>query len=66
MAREVHAREQSLKRQVQSLKIEIDKTRQSEQVSSITASDYFQGLRGKADDLRTMLSGDKKSAEKVD
>ncbi len=55
MAREVHAREQSLKRQVQSLRIEIDKTRQKEQVSSITDTDYFQDLRGKAGDLRTML-----------
>ena len=63
MAKEVHAREQNLKRQVQSLKIEIDKVRQSEQVSSITDSDYFQGLRGKADDLRTMLGGDKNEPE---
>ena len=63
MAREVHAREQSLKQKVQSLQIEIDKTRQKEQVNSITDTDYFQDLRGRAGDLRTMLQDNDDKAE---
>jgi DNA-binding response OmpR family regulator len=55
MAREVHAREQRLKQQVQELRIEIDQARQSQQVSKITGTDYFRDLRGKAGDLRNML-----------
>ena len=63
MAREVHAREQSLRQQVQCLQIEIDKSRQTEQVSSITGTDYFRDLRGRAGDLRTMLQDDGDGAE---
>ena len=55
MAREVHAREQRLKQQVQELRIEIDQSRQSQQVSKITGTDYFRNLRGKAGDLRNLL-----------
>ena len=57
MAREVHAREQRLKQQVQELRIEVDKARQH-QVSKITGTDYFRELRGKAGGLRTMLEGE--------
>jgi len=58
MAREVHAREQRLKQQVQELRIEVDQARQSQQVSKITGSSYFRELRGKAGDLRNLLEGE--------
>jgi len=58
MAREVHAREQRLKQQVQELRIEVDQARQSQQVSKITGSSYFRELRGRAGDLRNLLEGE--------
>lgn len=56
MAREVYTREQHLRRQVQELRIEIDRARQASQVSEITGTDYFQQLRNKAQDLRAELA----------
>ena len=58
MAREVHTREQRLRQQVQELRIEVDKARQTQQVSKITGTDYFRELRGKAGGLRDMLEGE--------
>jgi CRP/FNR family cyclic AMP-dependent transcriptional regulator len=55
MIREVYAREQHLQRQVQELRIEVDKARQAHQVAQITTTDYFQQLRSKAHDLRNLL-----------
>ena len=55
MIREVYAREQYLQRQVQELRIEVDKARQAHQVAQITDTDYFQQLRSKAHDLRNLL-----------
>lgn len=55
MAHQVYAREQSLKQQLQELRIEIDEARQQQQVSSITGTDYFQDLRKKAGSLRARL-----------
>jgi len=55
MIREVYAREQRLQQQVQALRIEVDKARQTQQVSKITGTDYFQQLRGKANNLRNLL-----------
>lgn len=52
MVRQVHAREQTLKRQVEELRIEVDHARQSHQVSEITNSDYFQHLQSRAQELR--------------
>lgn len=57
MIREIYAREQRLQQQVQELRIEVDKSRQSQQVSKITGTDYFRELRGKASNLRDMLEG---------
>lgn len=57
MAREVYAREQRLKQQVQELRIEVDKARQARQVSQITGTDYFKGLRSRANNLRDLLDG---------
>jgi HAMP domain-containing protein len=52
MATEVIAREEMLKRQVESLKIEVDLAKQQKQVSEITDSDFFRDLQGKARTLR--------------
>ena len=57
MAREVYVREQRLKQQVQQLTIELDEARQSNQVSEITESDYFQQLQATAADLRKIVDG---------
>jgi HAMP domain-containing protein len=52
MAREVLAREDSLRRQVEELRVEIDQAKRSREVSEITGSDYFQNLRSRASELR--------------
>jgi DNA-binding response OmpR family regulator len=52
MAREVAAREEQLKQQIQVLTIEIDQTKKARQVSEITETEYFQELRKKAKELR--------------
>jgi HAMP domain-containing protein len=52
MAREVQAREQRLKAQVQVLTIEIDRAREARLVAEITETDYFQQLKTKAQALR--------------
>jgi hypothetical protein len=52
MAREVLAREESLRRQVEELRVEIDAAKRSREVSEITQSDYFQNLRSRASELR--------------
>jgi GAF domain-containing protein len=56
MAREVAAREQRLRREVQQLKIEIDETRAARQVEEITESEYFRRLQQKVDELRIETS----------
>lgn len=53
MASEVIAREESLRKQVESLRIEVDLVKQQRQVSEITESDFFRDLQGKARHLRT-------------
>ena len=55
MAKEVFAREQRLKQQVQKLRIEIDQTKRERQVSEITGTDYFKSLKQKARGLRSQL-----------
>jgi DNA repair ATPase RecN len=57
MVREVYAREESLKRQVAELRIEIDEVKKAQQVAEITDSDYFLRLQEKAQAFR------KRSAE---
>jgi len=57
MAREVRAREERLKQQVQELRIVIDEARQAKKVAEITESDYFQRLRSQADQLRSIMDG---------
>jgi DNA-binding response OmpR family regulator len=57
MAREVVAREQRLKQQVQQLRIELDEAMQAQRVAEITETDYFQQLEAKAQDLRQIIDG---------
>lgn len=52
MAREVYAREQSLKQQVQELRIQIDEAKKAREVAEITETDYFRDLCAKAQRLR--------------
>jgi HAMP domain-containing protein len=53
MADKVRQREQSLKRQVEALKIEIDETKRKKQVSQIADSNFFRELQAKARDMRS-------------
>lgn len=55
MAREVRAREDRLRAQVQELRIEIDAARQAKKVAEITDTDFFRDLRGRAADLRRIV-----------
>jgi HAMP domain-containing protein len=53
MADKVRQREQTLKRQVEALKIEIDETKRKKQVSEIADSDFFRDLQTKARQMRS-------------
>ena len=53
--REAKEREEGLQRQIQELRIELDEARQDKQVAEITETDYFQQLRGEAEDLRKII-----------
>jgi hypothetical protein len=58
MAKEVYAREQKLKQEVQRLNIQIDEQKRAQQVSQITETDYFQDLQRKVKQLReTQVEG---------
>jgi PleD family two-component response regulator len=57
MAREVHAREQSLRRLVQDLRVEIDEVKKARQVAEITETEYFRDLVAKAQRLREANAG---------
>lgn len=52
MANKVYQREQSLRRQVEELKIEIDEAKRHTQVSEIVESDFFQDLQARSRALR--------------
>ncbi len=52
MAAEVIARERKLQKQVQELRIEIDRVRQEQAVSEITDTEYFQDLQQKINHIR--------------
>jgi len=58
MAREVYAREQRLKQQVQQLRIEIDQVKKARQVEEITETEYFQHLREHAQEMRERAKGE--------
>lgn len=57
MVREVYAREESLKRQVAELRIEIDEAKKAQQVAEITETDYFQALQQRASNMRKRSTG---------
>jgi hypothetical protein len=57
MVREVYAREESLKRQVAELRIEIDEVKKAQQVAEITDTDYFLRLQEKAQAFRRRSGG---------
>ncbi|BAY50274.1 sensor protein (plasmid) [Scytonema sp. HK-05] len=61
MVREVYAREQRLKQQVQALRIEIDQAKKARQVEEIADSEYFQKLRQNAQELRNKWSDESKN-----
>jgi hypothetical protein len=52
MAREVIRREEDLRRQVESLRIQIDEAKRERQVAEITETEYFQELRKRARKMR--------------
>jgi hypothetical protein len=52
MARQVIRREEDLRRQVESLRIQIDEAKRQRQVAEITETEYFQELRKKAREMR--------------
>ena len=52
MAQEVITREESLRRQVQELRIEIDEAKRQKQVSEIVDTDFFQDLQARARTMR--------------
>jgi DNA-binding response OmpR family regulator len=52
MAKEVYARQQRLKQQVQALRIELDEAKRQQQVAEITESEYFQALKSRLHELR--------------
>ncbi len=58
MAKEVYAREQRLKQQVQELRIELDQAKKESQVAEITETEYFRQLKAKAQDLRRSTAKD--------
>lgn len=58
MAREVRAREDSLRDQLRELRIEIDEGAQARRVAEITDTDYFRTLRGRAKELRHIVQQD--------
>ena len=53
MAREVHAREERLQRQVHELRIEVDEAKRAREVAEITGTEYFRNLQEKARQLRS-------------
>lgn len=58
MVSKVRAREESLKRQVQELRIEIDEAKKAKQVAEITETEYFRDLREHAAKMRKRAKGE--------
>jgi GAF domain-containing protein len=57
VALQAYLREDSLRRQVAELRIEVDRAKQARQVAEITETDYFQQLQDKARRLRSAGGG---------
>jgi two-component system cell cycle response regulator len=58
MARQVYAREQFLKQQVQELRIQIDEVKKAREVAEITETEYFRQLRSNVSSLRKILDSE--------
>ncbi len=52
VALDVYRREQSLRQQIEQLRIEVDEAKKARQVAEITETDYFQRLQKRVQDLR--------------
>ena len=57
MAGKVYQREQTLRKQVEALKIEIDEAKRTRQVSEIAETDFFRDLQTKARSMRKRTKG---------
>jgi HAMP domain-containing protein len=66
MIAKVRTREQTLRRQVAELKIEIDETKRQEQVSELTESDFFKELTQKARLIRDRRQSGQTSSQPSD
>jgi hypothetical protein len=62
MAAKVGARERSLTREVQRLKVEIDSAKREEAVKEITESDFFSELTTKAAEMRQRIRANDEDA----
>lgn len=62
MAQEVREREQQLKQQIESLRIQIDTEKQYKQVAEITESDYFQNLQKRVGQIRQRADANENGA----
>lgn len=58
MAEKVAAREQSLKKEVSRLRVEIDQSKREEAVKEIVETDFFADLSARAAEMRARLRGD--------
>ncbi|MEW5940984.1 MAG: HAMP domain-containing protein, partial [Chloroflexota bacterium] len=58
MVGKVYQREQTLRKQVEALKIEIDDTKRKAQVSEIAETDFFRDLQKKAREMRSRTDDD--------
>ncbi len=63
MVRQVEAREQKLKRQVLELTIEIDKTKQAQQVAQVLESESFQNIKDRVSRLKQSRKSREPSSE---
>jgi len=65
MAREVIRREEDLRRQVESLRIQIDEADRERRVAEITETEYFRELRKRAREMRVREEGSESASERV-
>jgi len=63
IARQVQAREQSLRQQVEALRIEVDDVKTRRQGAEVTETEYFQQLQQQVRDLRSSGQNPKHSEE---
>jgi methyl-accepting chemotaxis protein len=63
MAREVYARTQKLKEQVQELRIEINQMRRTDEVQEVVSTEFFRDLQSKAKQMRQQRRNRKSDAE---